>query len=50
MSCGICGGDLMLLGTLGNRVHSRCRSCGMDYNEEAEREEKENEFQAETAE
>jgi hypothetical protein len=29
--CGLCGGELILLGTLGNRRHYRCRACGMDW-------------------
>ena len=28
--CGTCGGELVYLGTLGNREHYRCRNCGMD--------------------
>ena len=30
-SCGMCGGEGMLLGALGNRKHFRCRNCGMDF-------------------
>jgi hypothetical protein len=33
-SCPACGGPGMLLGTLGNLTHYRCRNCGMDYNNE----------------
>jgi hypothetical protein len=28
--CPACGGDLIVLGSLGSRQHCRCRSCGMD--------------------
>lgn len=28
--CAMCGGPLQLLGQLGNRIHLRCRNCGMD--------------------
>lgn len=28
--CKICGGELNELGTLGNRLHLRCRNCGAD--------------------
>ena len=28
--CMICGGELMLLGALGNAEHYRCRCCGFD--------------------
>lgn len=28
--CNLCGGQVMLLGTLGRRTHGRCRDCGMD--------------------
>lgn len=28
--CAACGGDLVLLGSLGSRVHFRCRHCGLD--------------------
>lgn len=30
MFCDFCGGLLVVLGQLGNRVHLRCRSCGID--------------------
>ncbi len=30
MECPACGGDLELLGYLGNLMHCRCRNCGMD--------------------
>ena len=31
MVCEYCGGQMwVLLGQLGNRVHLRCRDCGMD--------------------
>ena len=29
-NCPLCDGPLMFLGQLGNRVHARCRNCGMD--------------------
>ena len=29
--CPICGGPSTMLGQLGNRVHYRCRNCGMDH-------------------
>jgi hypothetical protein len=29
-ACSMCGGELTLLGTLGTRVHYRCRHCGFD--------------------
>ena len=29
-TCPACGGDTYLLGALGNRVHVRCRACGLD--------------------
>jgi len=28
--CCLCSGSLTVLGTLGNRIHLRCRNCGMD--------------------
>ncbi|HYG24470.1 MAG TPA: hypothetical protein VEH04_16955 [Verrucomicrobiae bacterium] len=33
--CSICGGDLVELGCLGNRVHSRCRNCGAQSSRES---------------
>lgn len=30
MRCSMCDGKLMLLGQLGERVHFRCKNCGMD--------------------
>jgi hypothetical protein len=36
MSCSLCGGDLQFLGQLGRLIHSRCRACGMVFNEESE--------------
>lgn len=42
-TCQICGGLLMLLGQLGNRVHTRCRDCGMHWNHKAEEEDEEDE-------
>jgi len=29
--CTACEGDLQPAGFLGNRVHFRCRQCGMDH-------------------
>lgn len=29
--CSVCGGQLMLLGTLGKLTHSKCRNCGMEF-------------------
>src|SRR6185437_7783437 len=31
--CHLCGGPLVFLGQLGNEVHSRCRNCGMNFDE-----------------
>lgn len=31
MTCPMCDGPGVLLGQLGQRVHYRCRNCGMDY-------------------
>lgn len=33
--CDVCGGYLMLLGVLGNTLHTRCRNCGMTFSENA---------------
>src|SRR5208282_2536561 len=33
--CPQCGGPSTMLGQLGNRVHYRCRNCGMDHSHEA---------------
>ena len=33
-ACPICGGELKLLGQLGQRVHQRCRACGSEFSEE----------------
>ena len=33
-ACPICGGELKLLGKLGQRVHQRCRACGSEFSEE----------------
>jgi len=30
--CNLCGGELGVLGVLGNRLHLRCMSCGTDHN------------------
>ena len=30
MNCTACGGDLMVLGILGNMVALRCRQCGSE--------------------
>ena len=32
--CPMCGGSSTMLGQLGNRVHYRCRNCGMDHSSE----------------
>ena len=29
-NCQMCGGELVVLGRLGIRVHLRCRDCGME--------------------
>ena len=29
MTCEICGGPLLLMGTLGHLDHVKCRNCGM---------------------
>ena len=29
-SCSICGGELVLLGSLGDLTYGRCRACGAD--------------------
>jgi tRNA(Ile2) C34 agmatinyltransferase TiaS len=29
--CLICGGDLRILGSLGDSIHYRCRCCGIEY-------------------
>jgi hypothetical protein len=29
--CSMCEGPLMLLGSLGNLAHYRCRNCGLDF-------------------
>jgi len=34
--CPHCGGQGVLLGTLGKRVHFRCRDCGADFSGNAE--------------
>lgn len=31
-----CGGELILMGTLGNLDHFNCRGCGLHYHAEAE--------------
>lgn len=28
--CRVCGGELSVLGQLGQRTHFRCRDCGLD--------------------
>ena len=33
-SCELCGGELAILGTLGNREHYRCVCCGSDQSVE----------------
>ncbi len=42
--CPQCGGPSTMLGQLGNRVHYRCRNCGMDHSSEYE-DEQPGEFQ-----
>jgi hypothetical protein len=32
--CSLCGGDLVWMGNLGNRMHFRCRNCGIDSSSE----------------
>lgn len=34
--CPACDGPGVLLGQLGNRIHYRCRNCGMDFNEKVD--------------
>jgi len=36
MDCMICGGPMVLIGTLGSRRWYRCRNCGIDDHEEIE--------------
>lgn len=31
--CPLCGGEGSVLGSLGMRMHFRCRDCGIDYSE-----------------
>jgi len=33
--CPTCSGDSMMLGTLGNLTHFRCRQCGIVFNRDA---------------
>lgn len=35
MDCPACGGQLALLGQLGQLVHFRCTGCGLDSHEDA---------------
>jgi tRNA(Ile2) C34 agmatinyltransferase TiaS len=37
--CGICGGELVLMGQLGRKAHFRCRACGMEWSKDIEEEE-----------
>lgn len=30
MECDACGGQCVLMGALGRRVHYRCQDCGLD--------------------
>jgi len=30
MNCNVCNGELVYMGTLGNREHYRCRQCGAE--------------------
>lgn len=32
-SCGVCGGEVVPLGTMGNLEHGRCRQCGMEMSQ-----------------
>jgi hypothetical protein len=34
--CEVCGGDLLLLGTLGHTIHATCRDCGAEHSMPAE--------------
>lgn len=34
--CALCGGALRILGALGNLIHYRCRSCGIDFSARAD--------------
>lgn len=34
--CFLCSGSLVVLGTLGNRLHFRCRNCGMEQSRRAQ--------------
>ncbi len=39
MSCPLCDSEeLIFLGQLGNRLHYRCRHCGMDFSVQAREE------------
>lgn len=30
ITCGVCGGDVGILGVLGRRTHYQCRNCGIE--------------------
>ena len=32
--CAACGQQVVVIGTLGNRQHFRCRNCGLDQSKE----------------
>lgn len=34
--CPVCEGEGVVLGTLGRRIHYRCRHCGIDFSEEVD--------------
>jgi len=37
--CSACGGQVALLGVLGQRIQGRCIDCGLDQSQEATKEE-----------
>jgi hypothetical protein len=39
LPCAACGGMLVYMGNLGDRLHYRCRNCGLDQSRERERKE-----------
>lgn len=38
--CAVCGGEVGVLGVLGNLVHTRCRACGAQFSSELDDSEK----------
>lgn len=36
--CDMCGGQLLILGQLGNLMHLQCRQCGMEFNRSSQEE------------